>query len=132
MFVLSRLHFARLIHRLASAIDKLIRRHSPSSLRAIGYRGRQDWPIPAPSLGVTMVIPALCLTVFVFAAYFDTIACYSRYIRAELVVYEPCDILGTSTLEYLLCKSASTKLFAVQMTSLGFAAVPAYVFLIPF
>jgi hypothetical protein len=113
-------------------MDTLIRRLDPASLRAIGYRGRRYWPIPAPALGVIMLIPALCLTVFVFAAYFDTVACYTRYIQGDLVIYEPCDILGTGTPEYRLCKTASTKLFAVQMASLGFAAVPAYVYLIHF
>lgn len=127
VFVLSKLHFGRLLHRLASLMDKLIRGLDPASLRAIGYRGRHEYPILAPSVGVMMIIPALCLTLFVFMAYFDTVACYSRHMHAVLVVYEPCDILGTGKLDYRLCKSASTKLFAVQMTSLEFAVVPAYV-----
>jgi hypothetical protein len=125
-----RFGIARLVHKLASGIDRFIRSF-PSIQRATLYRGRRDWPVADPIYGTYGIIYCAFITLFVFSAYYDTLACYTRGLRyyAGVVAYEPCESVGINKPEFQVCKNRRSWLFFVQMLSLGFSIVPAYVLL---
>lgn len=123
-----RFGFARLVHKLTYGIHGFIRSFPPVQ-RATLYRGRQNWPVQDPFYGTYGIIYCGFITVCVYSAYRDTLACYTggRRYYAGAAAYEPCDWFGNSTSEFHVCKDARDKLFTVQMLSLAFAIIPAYV-----
>jgi hypothetical protein len=116
---------AKLVQKLASGIDGFIRSFPPIQ-RATLYRGRL---VSDPIYGTYGIIYCAYILVCVFSAYYDILGCYTRnrYYDVGVVAYEPCDGFEISTPEFQVCKNAGGWLFFMQMLSLAFAIVPAYV-----
>jgi hypothetical protein len=119
---------SRLVQKLAFGFDWLIR-SVPSIQRATLYRGRPNWLVPDPFYGTYGIFYCFIITVCVYSAYCDTLACYiqGRPHYAGAVAYEPCDLFGISAPEFQVCKNARSRLFFMQMLSLALAIIPAYV-----
>jgi len=118
----------RLVCKLVAAIDMFIR-SIPAVQRATLHRGRWDWSISDPLYGTYGIIYCVFIIVCVYSAYDDTLVSYTRgrHYYAGAVDYEPCDWFGVSTPEFHACRDERDRLFRVQMLSLGFAIVSAYV-----
>jgi len=89
----------------------------------------EDLPSLGPHYGAFSSGHSAIIALLIHWAYAYTLVCYTQSARwtAEVMAYEPCDSLGVETPGYYVCRTARIRLFYVQIMSLGFAAVPAYV-----